>query len=155
MIISHLPHGPTAFFGLSNCVLRHDLSTKPGPMSEAYPHLIFDNLETKLGQRVGDILKYLFPVPKADSRRVMTFANRYDIISFRHHVYKKTGHREIELQECGPRFDMKVYQIRLGTLEMNHAENEWVLRPYMNSAKRRRLLSKTPNPEVAGEDQEE
>ena len=30
--------------------------------------------------------------------------------------------------ECGPRFELKIYQIRLGTLEQQHAENEWVLR---------------------------
>jgi len=30
-----------------------------------------------------NILKYLFPVPKEDSRRVVTFANTDDYISFR------------------------------------------------------------------------
>ena len=39
----------------------------------------------------------------------------------------------------GPRFDMRLYQIRLGTLEQTEAEDEWVLRPYMNSSKRQRL----------------
>ena len=31
MIISHLPHGPTAYFGLSNVALRHDLPETPLP----------------------------------------------------------------------------------------------------------------------------
>lgn len=35
---------------------------------------------------------------------------------------------------------MKPYQIRLGTIEMKEAENEWVYRPYMNSSKKRRIL---------------
>lgn len=30
-----------------------------------------------------NILKYLFPVPKEDSKRVITFANDNDFISFR------------------------------------------------------------------------
>ena len=30
-----------------------------------------------------DVLKYLFPVPKEDSKRVMTFSNEDDFISFR------------------------------------------------------------------------
>ena len=30
-----------------------------------------------------NVLKYLFPVPKADSKRVITFANQEDYISFR------------------------------------------------------------------------
>jgi U3 small nucleolar ribonucleoprotein protein IMP4 len=35
------------------------------------------------------ILKYLFPVPKEDSKRILTFANHDDFISFRHHTHKK------------------------------------------------------------------
>lgn len=33
-------------------------------MSEAYPHLIFDNFQSSIGDRLKNILKYLFPVPK-------------------------------------------------------------------------------------------
>ena len=43
------------------------------------------------------------------------------------------------LTECGPRFELKPYQIRLGTVEQKHAENEWVLRAYTRSAKKQRL----------------
>ena len=109
-------------------------------MSEAHPHLIFDNFSTALGKRVQGILSHLFPVPKIDSRRVMTFANRGDVISFRHHVSAGTGHRQVELGEVGPRFEMQLYQIKLGTVDMAEAENEWVLRPYMNTAKKRKAL---------------
>ena len=35
IIVSHLPYGPTAYFGLSNVVLRHDLKDqKIDPVSE-------------------------------------------------------------------------------------------------------------------------
>jgi U3 small nucleolar ribonucleoprotein protein IMP4 len=50
------------------------------------------------GQRLGNVLRHLFPVPKEDSKRVMTFANEADRISFRHHVYRREG-KEVELQE--------------------------------------------------------
>lgn len=63
LIVCHLPLGPTAFFTLSNCVLRHDIADR-GTVSEVYPHLIIDKFSTALGQRVADVLKYLFPVPK-------------------------------------------------------------------------------------------
>jgi len=33
MIVSHLPYGPTAYFGLSNVILRHDLEEKADTMS--------------------------------------------------------------------------------------------------------------------------
>ena len=47
-------------------MLRHDIGEKKkvGTISEAYPHLIVNNFSSKLGQRVGNILKFLFPAPK-------------------------------------------------------------------------------------------
>jgi U3 small nucleolar ribonucleoprotein protein IMP4 len=51
MIVSHLPYGPTAYFGISNCVMRHDLGGVP-TMSLAFPHLVFTNFSTKIGERV-------------------------------------------------------------------------------------------------------
>ena len=84
MIVSHFPHGPTLFLSLHNVQLRHDIASySESTVSEQYPHLIFENFSSKLGERVRDILKYLFPVPKEDSKRVMTFANQNDFISFR------------------------------------------------------------------------
>jgi U3 small nucleolar ribonucleoprotein protein IMP4 len=125
MIVSHFPHGPTVFFTLSNVALRHDINSyKSSTVSEQYPHLIFENFSSKLGERVRDVLKYLFPVPKEDSKRVMTFANEDDFISFRyvaivslvlfgadvlmtrHHVFVKIP-RQVQLAEVGPRFEMK------------------------------------------------
>lgn len=82
LVVCHLPYGPTAYFTILNTVMRHDIPNI-GTMSEAYPHLIFHNFKTRLGKRVTNILKYLFPVPKEDSRRVITFANQDDYISFR------------------------------------------------------------------------
>uniref|UniRef100_H3ARL3 IMP U3 small nucleolar ribonucleoprotein 4 n=1 Tax=Latimeria chalumnae TaxID=7897 RepID=H3ARL3_LATCH len=141
MQVCHLPFGPTAYFTLCNVVMRHDIPDI-GTMSEAYPHLIFHNFTSRLGQRVSNILKYLFPVPKDESRRVITFANQADYVSFRHHVYKKTDHRNIELTEVGPRFEMKLFMIKLGTLENeNTTDVEWRWHPYTNTAKKKRYLS--------------
>ena len=113
-------------------------------MSEAYPHVILNNFQTDLGRRVGNILKCLFPIPKPDTRRIVTFSNDNDHISFRHHVYSKENNAQsedkVQLYEVGPRFEMRLYQIRLGTLEMKDAENEYVLKPYMNTAHKRTFL---------------
>ena len=146
MIICHLPFGPTAYFTVVNTVMRHDIPNI-GKMSEAYPHLIFDNFTSKLGKRVMNILKYLFPVPKPDTKRIMSFINQDDYISFRHHTYaKETGqgnpNNHIKLNEVGPRFELKLYQIKLGTLDIEDTcETEWVLRSYMNTTKKRKFLS--------------
>lgn len=140
LVVCHLPLGPTAFFTLSGAVLRHDLDPPAAPMSEAYPHLILNHFETPLGQRTANILKCLFPVPKPDTQRVVTFSNDNDFISFRHHMYSKPSHDQVVLHEVGPRFEMRLYQIRMGTLEQKEADNEYVLRPYQNTASKRNVL---------------
>lgn len=140
LVICHLPLGPTAFFSLSNTVMRHDLDPPAAPMSEAYPHVILDQFNTALGQRVGNILKCLFPIPRPDTKRVVTFSNDHDFISFRHHMYSKPTHDTVALHEVGPRFEMRLYQIRLGTLDQKEADNEYVLRPYQNTAHKRQVL---------------
>ncbi|MES1920017.1 hypothetical protein MHBO_001747 [Bonamia ostreae] len=142
MIISHLPHGPTASFSMKNCVLRHDVDKKEiGQMSTAYPRLIFDNFSNSIGERVTNILRFLFPTPKITAKRVITFANRGDYISFRNHGFKKRPPSDVELSELGPRFELRLYQIALGGLETRDPTIEWVLRPYMNTAKKRKVLS--------------
>lgn len=145
LVISHLPFGPTAYFNLRNCVMRHDIANEDTPlpnMSEAYPHLIFHGFNARLGRRAAQILKHLFPAPKEESKRVITFANFEDTISFRHHTFTKNGRNadDVTLSEAGPRFEMTLYQLRLGTADQSEADNEWVLRPHMRTAKRRRVL---------------
>lgn len=140
LVVCHLPYGPTAYFNMTDIIMRHDIPDL-GTMSEQYPHLIFHNFKSKLGERTMNILKYLFPVPKEDSKRVITFANHDDYICFRHHTYR-TVDRQVELSEVGPRFQLRLYEIKLGTLDnAEAADTEWALRPYMNTAHKRRFMS--------------
>lgn len=79
-------------------------------------------------------------------------------------MFVKTGKKEVQLAEVGPRFEMKrkhsfslvplhlinpflhhffsllAYEIRLGTIEQEEADKEWVLAHYTRTAKKRRLL---------------
>lgn len=64
LIVCHLPFGPTAYFTLSNCVMRHDIANS-APVSQGYPHLIFDNFSTKLGERVSCCLSFPPTLPMA------------------------------------------------------------------------------------------
>lgn len=74
------------------------------------------------------------------SQRVITWANVNDYISFRHHTFQMPkGVKSVALTECGPRFELKLYQIKLGTIDQDHAENEWALRAYMRSSKKAKL----------------
>lgn len=139
LTISHFPHGPTAQFSLHNVVLRHDIAA-PGNISEAYPHLIFENFTTSLGKRVETILKHLFPPgAKQDSPRVVTFVNDHDYISVRQHLYVRT--REgVELVEVGPRFEMRLFNLTLGTLDQKDADTEWQYRGFVRTANRKDYL---------------
>lgn len=84
IVLSHFPHGPTIYFTLHNTVLRHDTPDfDSSTISEQYPHLIFENLSSPLGQRVKSALRYCFPVPREESKRVLSFVNDGDFISFR------------------------------------------------------------------------
>lgn len=149
LIVSHLPHGPTVFFSLSNAVLRHDIEGR-APVSEAAPHLVLSGFSTGPGARVAAALRALFPVPKPDSRRVVTFANDADYIAFRHHTYAPApgagggGNalraQDVALAEVGPRFELHPYAIKLGTLDQADAENEWALRSFINTARKANAL---------------
>jgi len=140
LTVCHLPLGPTITFSVHNVVTRHDIEGV-GPMSEQFPHLIFENFTTKLGQRVMHILKYLFPVPRQDATKVVTFDNNDDFISFRHHTFKAAkGGKDVTLTEVGPRFELQPFRIVQGTLEMADAEVEWVFHAFMNTAAKRKLL---------------
>ena len=141
LLLSHFPHGPTILFTLHNVQLRHDISNSlQSTVSEQYPHLIFENFSSNLGKRVMNALKFLFPVPKSDSKRAMTFYNDSDFISFRHHVFLKTSYKDVQLAEVGPRFELRPYEIKQGTIENKAADTEWVLRPYQRTASRRKNL---------------
>ncbi|KAF9688757.1 hypothetical protein SADUNF_Sadunf01G0021200 [Salix dunnii] len=118
LVICHLPFGPTAYFEVLN-VDKKAIGTMP----DARPHLILSNFKSK-------ILK-----------RIITFANQYDHISFRHHIYEKHGGpKSVELKEIGPRFEMRLYQIKLGTVDQTEAQYERVLRPYMNTTNKRKFI---------------
>ncbi|ODV67045.1 U3 small nucleolar ribonucleo protein IMP4 [Hyphopichia burtonii NRRL Y-1933] len=139
LTISHFPHGPTAIFTLHNVKLRHDLPNM-GNMLETYPHLIFENFTSKLGERVVKMIKHLFPPGvKKDSSRVITFINNDDFISVRHHVYVKTK-EGVEISEVGPRFEMRLYELRLGLVDNKDADVEWQLRRFTRTASRKNYL---------------
>jgi U3 small nucleolar ribonucleoprotein protein IMP4 len=73
-------------------------------------------MSTSVGARVSRIIQALYPpVTKPDCRRVITFANRNDFISFRHHMYTMDK-GQVELKEAGPRFEMQPYEVPLSLL---------------------------------------
>ncbi|KAL4900926.1 hypothetical protein BDW74DRAFT_160819 [Aspergillus multicolor] len=147
MTISHLPHGPTASFSLHNVVLRADIpNSARGTVSESYPHLIFEGFKTRLGERVVQVLKHLFPPRERVEtgkigNRVVTFVNKEDSIEVRHHVFVKTGYKDVELAEVGPRMTMRLFEIRGGSLEKGSSGDvEWALTQYTRTSRKKDYL---------------
>lgn len=58
MLICHLPLGPTAYFTLSNVVMRHDIEDR-ATVSEAFPHLILDGFESQLGKYIDSVSRLI------------------------------------------------------------------------------------------------
>ena len=138
LLVSHLPFGPTLRCTLFNVVMRHEVEKMPH-MSQQFPHLVFENFVSQLGDRVQSILKHLFPVPKTESSRVITFSNENDFISFRNHSFTKSK-GDVSLHELGPRFELRPFEIKQGTVEMKGTDIEWSLAPYTNTAKKQKKL---------------
>ncbi|WOK95339.1 ribosome production factor 1 [Canna indica] len=163
MLIINLPDGPTAHFKLSKLVLRKDIKNHGNPTGHK-PELVLNNFTTRLGHRVGRMIQSLFPQdPNFRGRRVATFHNQRDFIFFRHHRYifetkekkddskdktakgakTKTSPQEkviARLQECGPRFTLKLRSLQHGTFDSKGGEYEWVHKPEMDTSRRRFFL---------------
>eukprot|EP00834_Sanchytrium_tribonematis_P003407 NODE_130_length_16779_cov_1.687410.p5 type:complete len:303 gc:universal NODE_130_length_16779_cov_1.687410:11027-11935(+) len=123
------------------------------------PFVISNNFKSKVGGRVSTILKAIFPeAPNnttfgAKDRRIITISNEQDLVLFRHHVVKKRQFWKEEnndlneskdalmVIEVGPRFDLKPFEIRRGTIDLWRVSDiEWVFRPYQRTAFKRSIL---------------
>ncbi|EEF47106.1 ribosome production factor 1 [Ricinus communis] len=161
LLIIGLPYGPTAHFKLSNLVLRKDIKNHGNPTNHQ-PELVLNNFTTRLGHRIGRLIQSIFPQdPNFRGRRVVTFHNQRDFIFFRHHRYifetkeckdndskgqkvkgEKIAQEKVvaRLQECGPRFTLKLISLQHGTFDTKSGEYEWVHKPEMDASRRRFFL---------------
>ncbi|XP_058105119.1 uncharacterized protein LOC131248718 isoform X2 [Magnolia sinica] len=169
LLIMGLPNGPTAHFKLSRLVLRKDIKNHGNPTSHM-PELVLNNFTTRLGHRIGRLIQSMFPQdPNFRGRRVVTFHNQRDFIFFRHHRYifeskesKKSDSKVkaatsgkakgskgedvpqenviARLQECGPRFTLKLISLQHGTFDTKGGEFEWVHKADMDTSRRRFFL---------------
>jgi len=141
MLVTLLPHGPTAFFKLSSFEAGADIPGHGKPTSHI-PELILNNFTTRLGRRLGRFLGSFFPhAPQLEGRQVITFHNQRDFIFVRHHryVYRKDGDKtRARLQELGPRFTLKPKWIQEGVFDSQFGEYEWIFnRKQMETSRRK------------------
>ncbi|CAL6053800.1 U3_small nucleolar ribonucleoprotein IMP4 [Hexamita inflata] len=138
MIISHLPHGPTLYLNVSDVLMRQEVNPEATVLEKA-PQLIFENLNQKIGKRLQRIMGHLFPKPKDESDRVVSFVNRSDTILFRNYQFTKVG-KEVLLKEQGPRFNLTPYKIMVDAVDSKAEEAEWNLSKFTNTAFKKQVL---------------
>lgn len=167
IIVSHLPHGPTAMFRLTSFVPSAKIWGKGTPSGHT-PELILNNFNTRLGRRMGRFMGSLYPhSPEFQGRQVVTMHNQRDFIFVRHHryIFKKnqsafaeSNHRKkadkklakkqqskvaakpikATLQEMGPQFTLKMRWLQQGTFDSMFGEYEWMYRrKTLDTSKRR------------------
>nr|CAG4648076.1 EOG090X09U6 [Moina brachiata]SVE93134.1 EOG090X09U6 [Moina brachiata] len=128
ILVSHLPHGPTAYFKLSNLKLTKDMKHKNTitEFTAHRPEVILNNFTTRLGQTVSRMLASLFHYdPQFKGRRAVTFHNQRDYIFFRHHRYEFKSEKKAALRELGPRFTLRLKWVQKGTFETIEGDYEW------------------------------
>jgi ribosome production factor 1 len=100
--------------------------------TDHFPELILNNFNTKVGRRIGRFFASLFPQrPEFKGRQVVTFHNQRDFLFFRRHryIFKENDTRDkvnVNLQEIGPRFTLKLEKIQHGTFDNKFGEMEWL-----------------------------
>jgi len=137
LTIVHLPEGPTAHFKLTN-YLPVSAIPNGGDTSLHKPEVILNNFTTRLGHRVGRMFGALFhQEPNFKGKRVITFHNQRDFVFFRHHRYTFESRKKARLQECGPRFTLKLKWLQHGIFDSFHGEYEWKHKRELDTSRRR------------------
>lgn len=110
----HLPEGPSACYRITSIKLPKSIEGH-AKTSSHYPEIILKHFETRLGQLTSRMLKALFPIkPEYYGRRVITFHHQRDFIFFRHYRYQFNSPDDAALQECGPRFTLRLMWLQEG-----------------------------------------
>lgn len=58
----------------------------------------------------------------------------------RSHVFVQTGYDQVELSEVGPRFSMRIFEIRAGTLDNKNGDVEWHLSNFTRTGRKKDYL---------------
>lgn len=141
LILMHLPKGPTAIFKVTNIKLNEEIHHHGNP-TDHFPELILNNFNTNVGRRIGRFFASLFPQkPDFKARTVVTFHNQRDFIFFRRHRYAfGKEYEKVNLQEIGPRFNLKLKKLQKGVFDNRMGEIEFNARPDMYVSRKKMYI---------------
>jgi len=141
LLLIHLPNGPTLEFKLMNVIYQDEIEGH-GTSAGFNPEIIFKNFKTNLGYRVTRCLNALFPKKEElKGRELILFHNQRDYIFFRYYRYIFTEEfKNVNLQEIGPRFVMRLLSVQRGVFNPQFGEYEWVYKDKMGVKRRKFYL---------------
>ena len=141
LLLIHLPNGPSMEFKLFDVIYQDEMQGHG--VSVGYnPELMFRNFKTTLGCRVQRALNALFPRDEElKGRELITFQNQRDYIFFRYYRYIFTNNfTDVNLQEIGPRFTMRLLYVQKGLFDPEKGDYEWMYKDKMGVKRRKFYL---------------
>ena len=141
LLLIHLPNGPSMEFKLFDVIYQDEMQGHG--ISVGYnPELMFRNFKTTLGYRVQRALNALFPrEEELKGRELITFQNQRDFIFFRYYRYIFTNNfTDVNLQEIGPRFTMRLLYVQKGLFDPEKGDYEWMYKDKMGVKRRKFYL---------------
>ena len=141
LLLIHLPNGPSMEFKILD-VMYQDEMQGHGVSVGYNPELMFRNFKTTLGVRVQRALNALFPKDEElKGRELITFQNQRDFIFFRYYRYIFTNNfTDVNLQEIGPRFTMRLLYVQKGLFDQEKGDYEWMYKDKMGVKRRKFYL---------------
>ena len=141
LLLIHLPNGPSMEFKILD-VMYQDEMQGHGVSVGYNPELMFRNFKTTLGVRVQRALNALFPKDEElKGRELITFQNQRDFIFFRYYRYIFTNNfTDVNLQEIGPRFTMRLLYVQKGLFDPDKGDYEWMYKDKMGVKRRKFYL---------------
>uniref|UniRef100_A0A7S4GLG9 Brix domain-containing protein n=1 Tax=Eutreptiella gymnastica TaxID=73025 RepID=A0A7S4GLG9_9EUGL len=141
VIMSHLPQGPTATFRMTSLKLHKEIENA-APRTKHAPELNMKGFGTRVGRRVGRMLRALFKLsPNLKGRAIATFHNQRDFIFFRRHRYIFDSMARVRIQELGPRFTLRLKALQAGLWDRQFGEYEWAYHKKEMGGKDRKMFN--------------
>ena len=141
LLLIHLPNGPSMEFKLFDVIYQDEIEGH-GVAVGYNPELMFRNFKTTLGVRVQRALNALFPKDEElKGRELISFQNHRDFIFFRYYRYIFTDNfTNVNLQEIGPRFSMRLLYVQKGLFDPEKGDYEWLYKDKMGVKRRKFYL---------------
>lgn len=139
-----LPNGSASLYRILNFQPVKSLD-KPAVSDAVNSEVFFEGFETDLGEKVESSLSSVFSrAENLAARQVITVKNNDDFIFFRKYKYVFLSNSDVRLQECGPRFTLKLRTFREVLGDKDEEKIKYIYNEFgMNREERKNYFKRT------------